>query len=69
VPDLRSIPEVVKYTCRDSKLTVHVTDTGTAAVKLLDLLRSARIPVRSLHVRESTLEDVFIKLTGREMRE
>jgi ABC-2 type transport system ATP-binding protein len=68
VPDLGSIPEVIRYTCRDSKLTVHVTDTGTAAVKLLDRLRSAQIPVKSLHVRESTLEDVFIKLTGREMR-
>jgi ABC-2 type transport system ATP-binding protein len=69
VPDLGSIPEVIRYTCRDNKLTVHVTDTGTAAVKLLDRLRSVQIPVRSLHVRESTLEDVFIKLTGREMRE
>jgi daunorubicin resistance ABC transporter ATP-binding subunit len=69
VPDLSSIPEVVRYTCRDNKLIVQVTDTGTAAVKLLDHLRSAQIPVKSMHVRESTLEDVFIKLTGREMRE
>ena len=69
VPDLKAIPEVIRYACRDHKLIVHVTDTGTAAVKLLDHLRSSGIPVKSLHVRESTLEDVFIKLTGREMRE
>lgn len=69
VPDLTVIPEVVRYYCRKNILTVHVTDTGTAAVKLLDILRSSRIPVKSMHVRESTLEDVFLKLTGRDLRE
>ena len=50
-------------------LVAHVTDTGTAAVKILDFLRSSKIPVKSMHVRESTLEDVFIKLTGRDMHD
>ncbi len=68
VPDLRSIPEVVRYSNGKGRLTVHVTDTGTAAVKLLDHLRAAHVTVKSMHVRESTLEDVFIKLTGRELR-
>ncbi len=69
VPDLKGIPEVVRYSCHKNMLTVHVTDTGTAAVKLLDLLRSKGISVKSMHVKESTLEDVFIKLTGRDLRE
>jgi len=69
VPDLKAIPEVVRYSCGKNKLTVHVTDTGTAAVKLLDYLRTGHITVKSMHVRESTLEDVFLKLTGRELRE
>ncbi len=69
LPDLMSVPEVLRYSYGQGKLTVHVTDTGTAAVKLLDLLRSSGIPARSMRVRESTLEDVFLKLTGRELRE
>jgi len=69
VPDLRGIPEVVRYYIRKNILTIHVTDTGTAAVKLLDVLRSSQIPVKSMHIKESTLEDVFIKLTGRDLRE
>lgn len=69
IPDLKVIPEVARYSYGKGKLTVHVTDTGTAAVKLLDYLRSNRIAVRSMHVRESTLEDVFIRLTGRDLRE
>ncbi|WP_174590517.1 ABC transporter ATP-binding protein [Methanocella conradii] len=69
IPDLKVIPEVARYSYGKGKLMVHVTDTGTAAVKLLDYLRSNRIAVRSMHVRESTLEDVFIRLTGRDLRE
>jgi ABC-2 type transport system ATP-binding protein len=69
VPDLKAIPEVVRYSYGKGKLTVHVTDTGTAAVKLLDYLRTRHIAVKSMHVRESTLEDVFLKMTGRELRE
>jgi ABC-2 type transport system ATP-binding protein len=69
VPDLKAIPEVVRYSYGKNKLTVHVTDTGTAAVKLLDYLRTGHIAVKSMHVRESTLEDVFLKLTGRDLRE
>lgn len=69
VPDLTAIPEVVRYTFHKNKLKVYVTDTGTAAVKLLDYLKTQHIAVRSMHVRESTLEDVFIKLTGRDLRD
>lgn len=69
VPDLKAIPEVVRYSYGKNKLTVHVTDTGTAAVKLLDYLRTRHITVKSMRVRESTLEDVFIKMTGRDLRE
>lgn len=69
VPDLKVIPEVIRYSYSNGKLTVHVTDTGISAVKLLDYLKSKQIAVKSMHVRESTLEDVFIKMTGRDLRE
>jgi ABC-2 type transport system ATP-binding protein len=69
VPDLKAIPGVIRYSLNKEKLVVHVADTGTAAVKLLDYLRSSNVTVRSMHVKEATLEDVFIKMTGRELRE
>ena len=69
VPDLSIVPGVLRYTLKDEKLVVHVCDTDTAAVKLLEHLKAGGVAVRSMHVREATLEDVFIKLTGREMRE
>lgn len=69
IPDLAAVPDVIRYSLKKEKLIVHVRDTGTAAVKLLEFLRADGVAVRSMHVRESTLEDVFIKLTGRELRE
>lgn len=69
VPDLSVIPGVIRYSLKKEKLVVHVADTGTAAVKLLDYLRSSNVTVRSMHIKEATLEDVFIKMTGRELRE
>jgi len=69
VPDIGSVPGVIRYSLSRDKLVVHVSDTGTAAVKVLDFLRSGGVAVKSMHVKESTLEDVFIKMTGREMRE
>ncbi|MCD1295234.1 multidrug ABC transporter ATP-binding protein [Methanocella sp. CWC-04] len=69
IPDIKMIPGVLSYSRKEDILTVRVTDTGTAAVALLDYLKTHGVSVRSMHIRESTLEDVFIKLTGREMRD
>jgi ABC-2 type transport system ATP-binding protein len=69
VPDLKTIPEVVRVWWKDGTLSVRVTDADTAAIKILDRLRLNGIPVRSMHVTEASLEDVFLKLTGRELRE
>ncbi|CAJ37855.1 ABC transporter ATP-binding protein [Methanocella arvoryzae] len=68
-PDLKIIPEVRRVWWKDGMLSVRVTDPNTAAVKILDMLRTSGMSVKSMHVTESSLEDVFIKLTGRELRE
>ena len=69
VPPITGVPEVLRSTSNNGKLIVHVTDTGTAAIKVLDFLKAKNIPVKSMHVRESTLEDVFIKMTGRDLHD
>jgi ABC-2 type transport system ATP-binding protein len=67
VPEIKGIAELIRYSVSQGKLVAHVTDTGIASVKILDFLKAGKITVKSMHVRESTLEDVFIKLTGRDM--
>jgi ABC-2 type transport system ATP-binding protein len=69
VPDLKTIPEVVRVWWKDGTLSARVTDADIAAIKILDRLKTANVAVRSMHVTEASLEDVFLKLTGRELRE
>ena len=68
-PDLKTIPEVRRVWWKDGVLSTRVTDPNTAAVKILDALKTAGVSVKSMYITESSLEDVFIKLTGRELRE
>jgi daunorubicin resistance ABC transporter ATP-binding subunit len=69
VPDLKLIPEVIRVWWKDGRLTARVTDADTAAIKILDRLKGGGVQVKSMHVTEASLEDVFLKLTGRELRE
>ncbi len=69
VPDLKAIPEVIRVWWKDGRLTARVTDADTAAIKILDRLKAGGVAVKSMHVTEASLEDVFLKLTGRELRE
>ncbi len=69
IPDLKTIPEVRQVWWKDGLLSARVTDADTAAVSILDGLKTAGVSVKSMHVTESSLEDVFIKMTGRELRE
>lgn len=68
-PGIDGVPGVLRHSRRGDTLVVHVDDPDTAAVRLLEFLRSGGAAARALRVREATLEDVFIKLTGRELRE
>ncbi len=50
----------------------YVVETGDAASLLADLtvyLRDAKIQLRELRVGRSSLEDVFLRLTGKDLRE
>ncbi len=69
VPDLKMIPEVIRVWWKDNLLTVRVTDADTAAIQVLDRLKTAGVQVKSMHITEASLEDVFLRLTGRELRE
>jgi len=53
----------------DGKLNLYVKNGETAIPKILDLARENNINIHSIGVRKPTLNDVFIKYTGREIRE
>jgi ABC-2 type transport system ATP-binding protein len=58
-----------KYT--DVKLsngTITVSDKKLDFREIVDMLHAGGAVIRSAHVKEPTLEDVFLKITGKELR-
>jgi ABC-2 type transport system ATP-binding protein len=49
--------------------TMLITDSRLNFRAIVDRLHSAGAKVRSAHIKEPTLEDVFLHLTGKELRE
>jgi ABC-2 type transport system ATP-binding protein len=56
----------VEATVRDDALEIHVPDGETFIPKLFDALS---VPIRHVSVRRPSLDDVFIKYTGRAIRD
>lgn len=53
----------------DGVLTVRAPNAASLLPVLLETLGGAGVHCGSIHLRENTLEDVFIRLTGRRLRE
>ncbi|MFC0302628.1 ABC transporter ATP-binding protein [Virgibacillus soli] len=52
----------------DDKLVIHAHDLLIPTEKVLGMIREKQLQVKSFNVRESDLEDVFLKLTGKKLR-
>ncbi|MEW6367803.1 MAG: ABC transporter ATP-binding protein [Acidobacteriota bacterium] len=61
--------EVKRVTCQNGALRLVGTDLLRVLPLLMERLRSSEIQVVDYAVRKKTLEDVFIALTGRRLRE
>ena len=48
---------------------IPTTDPKTLLPRLLSTIESERVEYQQVHVRRATLEDVFLQLTGRSLRE
>src|SRR5712691_7030301 len=48
---------------------IPTTDPKTLLPRLLSVIESERLEYQQVHVRRATLEDVFLQLTGRSLRE
>ncbi len=62
-------PSVREATVEDDVLRLYVEDGATALPVLLRLLDAERIELRTINLSEPTLDDVFLRQTGRSLRD
>ena len=66
---LRAIPGVVRTTTKAEAHLLYVKDATVTLPLVLELARSTGAAVKHVVTREATLEDVFVHLTGSELRD
>ena len=72
IPDkslFQTFPGVTRAMHNGNLVTLFTTDSTTTLGKLISLVTDGAIPLRNLNVKRATLEDVFLKLTGRRIQE
>ena len=75
IKDIRSLEKIENVVSdynsekRNYILTIHHTNGNTIMQKLLDVISNNKIQVLNINVLEPSLEDVFIHLTGKSLRE
>jgi ABC-2 type transport system ATP-binding protein len=66
---LTSLPAVSRLHKRDDDYSLTVAEMGVALPALLEEIKRQKSELVSLTTHQATLEDVFVKLTGRMLRE
>lgn len=66
---LTSLPAVSQLLKRDDDYSLTVTEMGVALPALLEEIKRQQSELVSLTTHQATLEDVFVSLTGRMLRE
>lgn len=66
---LRQLPGARNALMENGKVTVYSGSVPETISALLELAKQRGIKLTDLYVRRATLEDVFLKLTGRRIRE
>jgi ABC-2 type transport system ATP-binding protein len=64
---LKKLPDVTHIRCDGPEVTLYTTDAPETLAALVS--RNSGGGLSDLHVRRATLEDVFLKLTGRRLRD
>lgn len=64
--ELKGVTRVVKS---EEQITLYTEDITSTIAELFQLSETLNVSVENLKVRQPTLEDVFLKLTGRSIRE
>ncbi len=56
-------------TAAHTLVKVETEDSRSALVNVITLMNERDVPIRSLEILESNLENVFLHLTGKKLRE
>jgi len=67
--DLRALPAVSSVKHDDGETLLYTSDVATTIGALLSLTEARGIDPQNLGIRRATLEDVFLDLTGRALRD
>jgi ABC-2 type transport system ATP-binding protein len=67
--EIGSLPGVTQVKITEGELSVSATDLGTAAPRVLERLAARGFSCQELTSRRANLEDVFLSLTGRTLRD
>jgi daunorubicin resistance ABC transporter ATP-binding subunit len=73
--DIKALNNVQKVVCRydeesrEYELTIHHTDGSLLIQKIIDSISDNNCRILNINVKEPSLEDVFIHLTGKSLRE
>jgi ABC-2 type transport system ATP-binding protein len=66
---LRALPGVTDVREQDGRYLLTVREAHRVLPQLLELVRGHRADLASLSTHHATLEDVFVSLTGRQLRD
>jgi ABC-2 type transport system ATP-binding protein len=67
--EIGGLPGVTKVVLAEGELSVSAADLGTAAPRVLERLAARGFSCQELTSRRANLEDVFLSLTGRTLRD
>lgn len=66
---VRALPHVTEAVYDDNRLTVHCSGGKHNLIRLLDFLRSADLSFGRVYSEPPTLNDVFLEITGKQLRD
>ncbi len=69
IAELEGLPGITRVELSGLELSVAAADVGTAAPRVLERLAARGFSCRELTSRRANLEDVFLSLTGRSLRD
>jgi len=67
--DFTGIPEVSEARASGNRLLLTAREPARSLPAILAVVSARRVILHELSVRQATLEDVFVKLTGRQLRD
>lgn len=69
IPEIKSLPDIISAEFFDNMLVVRSKSGGNNLSALLELLRNKNISFGRVYSEPPTLNDVFLEITGKELRD